>query len=101
VLKRYKKRALTSTAELKASIVEYLEKYPGSKDTILGIAQWWVSESPDKVEAVLEELIEKGLIEKKNFSSFVLYSLSSTFKKDQEIESSRWVTAKPSKEESR
>ncbi len=100
MLRRYKKREAISPTELRAFIMEYLEKYPDSKDTIMGIAQWWVSEKPGRVEAVLEELVEKGLIEKKTFSSLVLYSLSSIFKKDKKIKSSYWMTVEPKKEES-
>jgi hypothetical protein len=81
MLKRHKKREASSPSGLKSKIVQYLEQHPEAKDTILGIARWWVSEQPDRVEAVLEELVEKGLIEKKNFSSFILYSLSVAFKK--------------------
>jgi hypothetical protein len=99
-LKDYKKRVSGRSADLKEAILEYFEKYPESKDTILGIAQWWVSESPEKVEAVLEELVEKGLIEKRNFSSLVLYSLNSSSRKDK-IKSSPWAAIKTKKEKPR
>ena len=81
MLRRYKKKKPLNPTDLKASIVEYLEKHPDSKDTIMGIAQWWVAEKQSRVEAVLEKLVEEGLVEKKIFSSLVLYSLSSVFKK--------------------
>lgn len=81
MLRRYGKREIVSRSGLKAKLIQYLEQYPEAKDTIMGIAQWWVSEKPDQVETVLEELVDKGLIEKKNCSSLVLYSLNVAFKK--------------------
>lgn len=81
MFRRYNRRGGGSQSELKSSLVDYLEKHPEAKDTIVGIARWWVFEKPDQVEAVLQELVEKGLIEKKNFSSLVLYSLGLAFKK--------------------
>ena len=102
MLRQYKKREIVTKSGLKAKLVQYLEQYPEAKDTIMGIAQWWVSEKPDQVETVLEELVEKGLIEKKNFSSLVLYSLSLAFKKGKESDQHVWQrSTKPNKEESR
>jgi len=102
VFDRYeKKEKEASPSELKAAIVEYLEKYPEAKDTIVGIAGWWVSEDPHQVEKVLEELVEKGLIEKKNFSSLVLYSLGLAFKRKMESKSVEPIqNGQPNKEAS-
>jgi hypothetical protein len=88
MLRRFNKRKPLNPTELKASIVEYLEKHPESKDTITGIARWWVSEKPSRVEAVLDELVEEGLVQKKAFSSLVLYSLSSVGKRARRKEES-------------
>jgi len=81
VLRGYKKRGTVTKSGLKAKLIRHFEQYPDAKDTIIGIAQWWVSEDPQQVQMVLEEMVTKGLIGKKSFSSLVLYSLDLAFKK--------------------
>ena len=53
------------TAQL---ILAYLRRHPGAKDTVEGIARWWllnerVEQTVDRIERALEWLIENDLIE--------------------------------------
>ena len=39
------------------SIIEYLKNNPDAKDTVEGIAKWWVQEDKDVVKSALEYLV--------------------------------------------
>ena len=45
-------------------IEAYLCRHPKAKDTVRGIAEWWVERKSGEVEQALEMLITHGLITK-------------------------------------
>ena len=47
-------------------ILTYLRMHPMAKDTIRGIAEWWVNEELSTVELALDLLEAEGVIEKKS-----------------------------------
>jgi hypothetical protein len=47
-------------------ILSYLRKNPEAKDTVEGIAQWWVHEDVESVEKALRLLVAERVIENKN-----------------------------------
>ncbi len=54
-------------AAVRAAILSYLSKHPRASDAAAGICAWWLPEegvtgSVDVVEAVLEGLVEQGLL---------------------------------------
>lgn len=53
----------TSREELKKRIREYLSRYPMAKDTIHGIATFWVGASAEVVADALAELVEEEVVE--------------------------------------
>jgi len=63
-----KKKLISSKSQLKSAILSYFQEHPGAGDTLEGIAYWWlarrrIDEVVDEVAKILEELMEKGLIE--------------------------------------
>ena len=71
----------TDKKELARLILGYLEKHPQAEDTLRGISNWWlasqqIEESIDKVAEVIEDLVERGLIEtRKNRNGSTLYKV--------------------------
>lgn len=53
-------------------ILSYLRRNPGAKDSVVGIAQWWVNEDVKVVERALDLLLGENVIEK-NGSIFQLH----------------------------
>ena len=54
--------------DIDLKIVDYLEHNPDAQDTLEGIVEWWFLEQDlrhhiPRVEAALERLIKKGLLE--------------------------------------
>ncbi len=50
--------------------MRYLEDHPDAADTVEGITNWWITwqrfkDTKEKVEDVLEYLIEEGVVEKR------------------------------------
>ncbi|HYR91466.1 MAG TPA: hypothetical protein VE422_45860 [Terriglobia bacterium] len=59
---------LESEDKLGEAILEYLEEHPGAADTIVGIADWWLTRHQVRVavqmlQGVLDRLTEKGVLE--------------------------------------
>ncbi len=54
--------------QLSSHILRYLMKHPGARDSIEGIAEWWVllqriEDEVDNVKQALDVLVERGLVE--------------------------------------
>ncbi|MDR4505824.1 MAG: hypothetical protein MRK01_13715 [Candidatus Scalindua sp.] len=55
--------------EIARIIVDYIRKHPDARDTLEGIARWWlhlekIESSVDDVSIALESLIKEGVIER-------------------------------------
>lgn len=48
------------------AILTYLGDHPTAKDTVEGIAKWWVGEDKDLVEGALVALKAQGVIEQRD-----------------------------------
>ena len=46
-------------------ILNYLRDHPQAKDSLQGIAKWWVGEETEVVEKALAFLLKDGIIKKK------------------------------------
>ena len=57
-------------------ILDYLRSHPQAKDSIEGIAQFWVGADPIEVRRALDRLVDMKLVEKRSSSSMDLYSMS-------------------------
>ncbi len=55
-------------------ILDYLRRHPQAKDSVEGIAQFWVSADPIEVRRALDRLVEMKLIEKRSSAAMDLYS---------------------------
>lgn len=55
------------------TILQYLRDHPQAKDSVSGIAQWWVGEEQGTVEKALKFLVEAGVLQKRRH----LYRLAS------------------------
>jgi hypothetical protein len=51
------------TDDLKARILDYLSRHPAAKDTLQGIAGFWVSAEPEPVARALRALVEEGRVD--------------------------------------
>ena len=65
------------------SILEYLKQHPASADTKEGIARWWVMEQHLQeqvllVEAELDDLVDKGLIDQSVLAGRTIYRAKKT-----------------------
>lgn len=60
-------------SQLAFKILDYLRRNPSAKDSVEGIAKWWVREDPVEVRRVLEKLVELDLVGKRSNASFDLY----------------------------
>ena len=67
--------------EISEQILKYLQKNPGSGDTLEGIARFWlkfekIDQSVDDVRDALEMLIEKGVLRRnENSTGKTIYEL--------------------------
>jgi hypothetical protein len=57
-------------------ILDYLRRHPQAKDSVEGIAQFWVSADPIEVRRALDRLVDMKLVEKRASASMDLYSMS-------------------------
>ncbi len=55
-------------------ILDYLRRHPQAKDSVEGIAQFWVHADPIEVRRVLDRLVDLKLVEKRSSPSMDLYS---------------------------
>ena len=63
----FQREPYTSTASITLMVLQYLMSNPGAKDTLEGIRKWWIAtrrQEPrsDELQAVLEELMQKGWV---------------------------------------
>ena len=56
-------------------ILDYFQRHPQAKDTVEGIARWWVSADPVDVRRVLDRLVDLELVERRANASMDLYSV--------------------------
>jgi DNA-binding IclR family transcriptional regulator len=61
---------------LALQILDYLRRHPQAKDSVEGIAQFWVSADPVEVRRALDRLVEMKLVEKRASAAMDLYSMS-------------------------
>ena len=57
-------------------ILDSLRSHPQAKDSVEGIAQFWVSADPIEVRRALDRLVDMKLIEKRSSAAMDLYSMS-------------------------
>ncbi len=57
-------------------ILDYLRSHPQAKDSVEGIAQFWVSSDPVEVRRALDRLVDMKLVEKRSKAATDLYSMS-------------------------
>lgn len=60
-------------SQLAFKILDYLRRNPAAKDSVEGIARWWVRDDPVEVRRVLEKLAELNLVGKRSNAAFDLY----------------------------
>jgi hypothetical protein len=71
---------LCNEAEVARAVLDYLVRHPQASDTLIGIADWWLTEHRARVlvstlERALTHLQERGLIEAVGDSSDCWYRL--------------------------
>ena len=64
-------------SQLALRILDYFRRHPLAKDSVEGIARFWVSADPLEVRRALDKLVELKLVEKRKNASMDLYSMSS------------------------
>ena len=64
-------------SQLALQILDYFRRHPQAKDSVEGIARFWVSADPLEVRRALDKLVELKLVEKRKNASMDLYSMSS------------------------
>src|SRR3972149_6547952 len=60
-------------SRLAFKILDYFHRYPQAKDTVEGIAKWWVQEDAIEVRRVLDKLVDLGLVGKRSNAALALY----------------------------
>ena len=60
-------------SQLAFKILDYLRRNPSAKDSVEGIARWWVQDDPVEVRRVLEKLADLNLVGKRSNAAFDLY----------------------------
>lgn len=63
-------------AELLSQILDYFRRHPQAKDSVEGIARFWVNADPVEVRRALDKLVDMKLVEKRENTSMDLYSAS-------------------------
>lgn len=61
---------------LALQILDYLRRHPQAKDSVEGIAQFWVSADPVEVRRALDRLVDMKLVEKRSSAAMDLYSMN-------------------------
>lgn len=67
--------AEVEASPLASKILDYFRRHPRAKDSVEGIAKWWVDEERIEVRRALEELVDRGLVERRSNASIELYSM--------------------------
>ena len=62
-------------SQLALQILDYFRRHPQAKDSVEGIARFWVSADAVEVRRVLDRLVELKLVEKRANASMDLYSM--------------------------
>ena len=63
-------------SQLALQILDYFRRHPQAKDSVEGIARFWVDADPVEVGHALEKLVELDLISKRRNASTDLYGTS-------------------------
>jgi DNA-binding IclR family transcriptional regulator len=61
-------------SELASQILDYFRRHPQAKDSVEGIARFWVNADPVEVRRALDKLVDMKLVEKRENTSMDLYS---------------------------
>lgn len=61
-------------SELASQILDYFRRHPQAKDSVEGIARFWVNADPVEVRRALDKLVDMQLVEKRENTSMDLYS---------------------------
>lgn len=61
-------------SELASLILDYFRRHPQAKDSVEGIARFWVNADPVDVRRALDKLVDMKLVEKRENTSMDLYS---------------------------
>lgn len=59
---------------LASQILDYFRRHPQAKDSVEGIARFWVGADPVEVRDALDRLVELELVEKRTNASLTLFS---------------------------
>jgi len=62
-------------SQLALRILDYFRRNPQAKDSVEGIAQFWVNADPIEVRRALDKLVDLRLVEKREKASMDLYSM--------------------------
>lgn len=62
-------------SQLALQILDYLRRHPQAKDSVEGIARFWVNADPIEVRRALDKLVELKLVVKRVNASMDLYSM--------------------------
>ena len=64
-----------SESPLAVKILDYFRRHPRAKDSVEGIAKWWVDDDPVAVRSALESLVDQELVERRENAFMELFSL--------------------------
>lgn len=62
-------------SQLASQILDYFRSHPQAKDSVEGIARFWVNADPIEVRRALDALVEMELVEVRKNASMDLFSL--------------------------
>lgn len=56
------------------AIIDYFFEHPRARDTMRGIAEWWIHDTLVATKEAIEFLIDRGLVEKAQRNGQILFS---------------------------
>ena len=62
-------------SELALQILDYFRRHHQAKDSVEGIARFWVNADPIEVRRTLDKLVDLQLVDKRKNASIDLYSM--------------------------